>query len=213
MGASGGIGAALADGLEAAGADVLRLSRADGLDLTDEASVAAAAERAGPRDLTICAAGLLHGEGIEPEKTWRAFDPAAAAKSFAINATGPALAAKHFLPMTPKGRKAVFAALSARVGSIEDNRLGGWMSYRASKAALNQFIKTLSVELARKRPEALIVGLHPGTVDTGLSKPFQGDRKLFTPAESASHLLKVIDGLTAKDSGGVFAWDGERIPG
>lgn len=212
IGASGGIGGALADGLEGAAGAVHRLSRADGFDLTDEASIAAAAARIGPADLVISAAGLLHDEGMAPEKSWSAFDPDAAARSFAVNATGPALAAKHFLPLMPKGRKAVFAALSARVGSIEDNRLGGWMSYRAAKAALNQMIRTLSIELARKRPEGLIVGLHPGTVDTSLSKPFQGKRELFTPAVSAAHLLKVIDGLGPADSGGVFAWDGARIP-
>ncbi|MEL7466462.1 MAG: SDR family NAD(P)-dependent oxidoreductase [Pseudomonadota bacterium] len=217
IGAGGGVGAALADRLAAAPnvAEVVRMARSGGdmaLDLTNEASIAAAAEAVGDLHLVICAAGVLHGSNFEPEKTWRALDPAAMAEVMAVNAVGPALLAKHFLPRLPKGRKTAFAALSARVGSIGDNRLGGWVSYRASKAALNQVIRTFSIELARKRPEALIVGLHPGTVDTGLSEPFQRGHDLFTPAQSAEYLLKVLDGLTAEDSGGVFAWDGDRIP-
>ncbi|MEM7524027.1 MAG: SDR family NAD(P)-dependent oxidoreductase [Pseudomonadota bacterium] len=214
IGATGGIGAALADALERspAAAAVHRLSRRGGVDLTDEASLAAAAARIGAADIVICAAGLLHDDAVSPEKTWASFDPDAAARAFAVNAIGPALAAKHFLPILPKGRKTAFAALSARVGSISDNRLGGWMSYRASKAALNQFIRTLGVELARKNPQALIVGLHPGTVDTALSQPFQRGARLFTPADAAAHLLGVLDGLTPEDSGGCFAWDGARIP-
>ena len=217
VGASGGVGGALADLLDAAPnvARLRRLSRKEGsmaLDLTDEESIAAAARELGALDVVICAAGLLHDEDATPEKTWAALDPAAMTKVMATNAIGPALLAKHFLPLLPKGRKTVFAALSARVGSIGDNRLGGWVSYRASKAALNQVIRTFSVELARKRPEALIVGLHPGTVDTGLSKPFQRGHELFSPEQSARHLLTVLDNLTPADSGGVFAWDGARIP-
>ena len=134
---------------------------------------------------------------------------------FRINAIGPALIAKHFLPLLAHNRKSVFAALSARVGSIEDNRLGGWYAYRASKAALNMMIRTLSVELARLNPSALCVGLHPGTVDTSLSKPYQGsvsDGGLFSVEQSASHLLKVLNGLQPEHSGRVFAWDGKPIP-
>ena len=122
---------------------------------------------------------------------------------------------KHFLPLMPRDRRAVFAALSARVGSIGDNRLGGWHSYRASKAALNMILKNLSIELARTHPQAVVAGLHPGTVDTALSVPFQkgvAADKLFTADYSASRLLAVLDGLTPADSGGVFAWDGARIP-
>ena len=137
------------------------------------------------------------------------------ATAFRLNTTGPALVAKHFLPLLARDRKAAFAALSARVGSIEDNGLGGWYAYRASKAALNMAIKTLSIELARRYPLALCVGLHPGTVDTALSKPFQAgvpQERLFSPAQSARHLLSVLDELTAEDSGKLFAWDGRRIP-
>ena len=137
-------------------------------------------------------------------------------RDYRINTVGPALVAKHFLPLLPRDRRAVFAALSARVGSISDNRLGGWHSYRASKAGLNMILRNLAVELARSHPQAVVAGLHPGTVATDLSAPFQkGVRpeKLFTPAYSAERLLAVLDGLTPADSGGVFAWDGARIPG
>ena len=134
---------------------------------------------------------------------------------FRINAAGPALVAKHFLPLLAANRKTAFAAVSARVGSIGDNDLGGWYAYRASKAALNMIIRTLSVELARKRPQALCVGLHPGTVDTPLSKPFQQNIPsggLFTPDRSAAYLTQTLDRLTPADSGWLYAWDGSRIP-
>jgi len=188
------------------------------LDMLDEAAVARAAAAIGRKlDLVFVATGLLHddAEGLQPEKTWRSLDADALARVYAVNAIGPALLAKHFLPTLARDRKAVFAAISARVGSISDNGLGGWHAYRASKAALNQLLKTLSIELARKNPTALCVGLHPGTVDTGLSKPFQrgvADGKLFTPDFSAQSMLSVLDGLTPEDSGGLFAWDGQRIP-
>ena len=133
---------------------------------------------------------------------------------FAINTIGPALVAKHALPVLDKDHRSIFAALSARVGSISDNRLGGWHSYRASKAALNQIIRTCSIELARKNRTALCVGLHPGTVDTGLSEPFQSnvpDGKLFTPTRSATSLLSVLNGLDETDTGQCFDWAGERI--
>ncbi|RVU16313.1 SDR family NAD(P)-dependent oxidoreductase [Methylobacterium oryzihabitans] len=230
IGASGGIGRALAAALVARGdhAPVFALSRSgapgpDGteagrIDVTDEASVADAAglvARAGPVGLVVVASGLLHRDGIAPEKALRALDPAAMAELFAVNAIGPALVAKHLVPLLPRSGRAVFAALSARVGSIGDNRLGGWYSYRASKAALNQILRTLAIEVARTRPEAIVAGLHPGTVGTGLSRPFRPDADapgIFRPEESADHLLRVLDGLAPGDSGGVFAWDGQRIP-
>lgn len=222
IGTSGGIGSALVERLSARGSLVHGLSRAaispaDRIELADEASIAAAAARIGrdgPVDLVLVASGLLHGEGLEPEKSLRDLSPEAFARAFAVNATGPVLVAKHFLPLLPRRGRAAFAALSARVGSITDNRLGGWYSYRASKAALNMLIKTLAIELARTRPEAVCVGLHPGTVATGLSKPFQkgvNADKLFTPAYSANQLLGVLDRLTPAESGGLFAWDGEAI--
>ena len=216
LGASGGIGAAFADLLDAdpqVGL-VTRLSRASGFDLTDPASItAAAAALVSPPDLIIVATGLLHAEGFAPERDLRQLSADALARAFAVNAIGPALVAQAFLPLLPKGRKTLFAALSARVGSISDNRLGGWHAYRASKAALNQILRTIAIEQARKNPGSIVLGLHPGTVDTGLSKPFQRNVKtLFTPAESAAHLLGVIDAATPSQSGQLYDWKGEAIP-
>ncbi|MBX7540423.1 SDR family NAD(P)-dependent oxidoreductase [Qipengyuania sphaerica] len=221
IGASGGLGAALADGLEAAGTQVHRLARsfecAGYIDLTDEASIASAAaaiQEDAPIDLVLVATGYLHRDGEGPEKDWRHLSGDELARNFAINATGPALVAKHFLPLLPDDGRSCFATFSARVGSISDNRLGGWYSYRASKAALNQIIRTLSVELKRKKPDAFCVALHPGTVDTSLSEPFQRNvpqGKLFTPEFSAGKLLAVLSSLEPRDSGRIFAWDGEEI--
>lgn len=227
IGASGGVGGALAGALAATGVEVHGLSRrgvpmpgveAGRIDLADEASIAAAAERlsgAGPIDLVLVASGLLHDSDVKPEKSWRQLSGNALSLYFAINATGPALVAKHFVPLMPARGPATFAALSARVGSIADNRLGGWYGYRASKAALNMLVKTLAIELARTRPETVCVALHPGTVDTGLSAPFQrgvAPEKLFTPEYTAERLLAVLAALTPSQSGGCFAWDGTRIP-
>lgn len=221
IGASGGIGAALAEALRASQrfAVVHALSRSGtGLDLEDEVSIAAAAARVaeGPAPtLVFVATGVLH-HGQAPERTYKAMTADHLLRDYRVNTVGPALVAKHFLPLLPRDRRAAFAALSARVGSISDNRLGGWHSYRASKAGLNMILRNLAVELARSHPQAVVAGLHPGTVATDLSAPFQkGVRpeKLFTPAYSAERLLAVLDGLTPADSGGVFAWDGARIPG
>lgn len=230
IGASGGIGRALVDRLAAdeTYAPIFALSRAQppappgvrtqAIDLGDEASIAAAAATvgaAGPVGLIIVATGILHQDGVSPEKTFRALDPATMAAVFAVNTIGPALVAKHFVPLLARQGRCVFAALSARVGSIEDNRLGGWYAYRASKAALNQILRTLSIEVARTRPDALVVGLHPGTVASNLSRPFRPDPKaegILQPEESAAHLLRVLGALDAKDTGGVFAWDGARVP-
>ncbi len=215
IGASGGIGAALADLLEADPhfARVTRFSRATGFDLTDPASItAAAAAVTVPPDLVICATGLLHADGLAPERDLRMLSPDAFARAFAVNATGPALVAQAFLPLLPKGRKTLFAALSARVGSISDNRLGGWHAYRAAKAALNQILRTIAIEQARKNPDSIVIGLHPGTVDTGLSKPFQRNVKtLFTATESATHLLAVINATTPAQTGRLFDWQGAEI--
>jgi NAD(P)-dependent dehydrogenase (short-subunit alcohol dehydrogenase family) len=233
IGASGGIGRALTTGL--AGSDsvarIIATSRSGAvpegakvepqrLDLEDEATIARAAEAAsaGGRslDLVIVASGILYaGDGLRPEKTWRALERATLERVHRINTVGPALVAKHFLPLLARDGKSVFAALSARVGSISDNRLGGWHAYRASKAALNMLLRNFAIELARRNPRAICVGLHPGTVDTRLSAPFQAnvpDDRLFTPAFAAARLLQVIDRLGAGDSGGVFAWDGALIP-
>ena len=214
VGASGGIGQALADAAEARGA-VIRLSR-PAIDARDEATIAAAAERAGD-GLThvIVAAGLLHARGQGPERDWRQISADWMLESFRVNTVLPALVAKHFLPRLRRDGPSLFAVLTARVGSIGDNRLGGWHAYRASKAALNMILRNLAVEMGRSHPKAVIAGLHPGTVDTGLSAPFQkgvAEGRLFTADHSAERLLAVLSGLTPADSGGVFAWDGARVP-
>lgn len=221
IGSSGGIGSALCGELQDRGAAVLPLSRRTDppVDIADERSIsAAAAELAanGPVDMILIATGLLHGAGVDPEKSWKAMSGPALERYFRVNAVGPALALRHFLPLLRRDSRAVVAALSARVGSIEDNRLGGWVGYRASKAALNQIVKTISIELGRTMPKAILVGLHPGTVDTALSAPFQRNvpaDQLFTPRRSAAALLDVLDGLTPADSGACFDWRGDRIPG
>ena len=188
-------------------------------DLLDEGTIAASArmiaQREQPIDLVIVATGVLHDAELRPEKTMKSLDAATLAKSYALNAIGPALIAKHMLPLLARDEKSVFAALSARVGSIGDNRLGGWHAYRASKAALNQLIRTCAIELAVKNPKAICVTLHPGTVDTAMSRPFQSGvpaAKLFSPAVSAAHLLSVIDALAPQDTGSCRAWDGAVIP-
>lgn len=209
IGASGGIGAALAAALEADGVPVVRLSRRSDppLDLLDEASIAAAAEAVdanqGAVRLVIDATGFLHDADFRPERGLKELDPAHLARAFALNATGPALVMKHFLPLLPRKGRSVFATLSARVGSIGDNRLGGWHAYRASKAALNQILRSVSIEMKRRKPEAICIALHPGTVDTRLSEPFsKSGLDVRPPDEAAQDLLTVIAGLSADDSGG-----------
>lgn len=185
------------------------------MDLTDEASIKAAARKLNAPRLVVVASGILHDATHRPEKSWRELDAEWLERAMRINAFGPALIAKHFLPKLPRDGKSVFAVLSARVGSIGDNQLGGWYGYRASKAALNMLVKTLSIELGRTHPQACALCLHPGTVDTALSGPFQrgvpSDR-LFTPDYSAECLLRVIDNADASMSGGFYAWDGQPIP-
>ena len=196
---------------------VIGLSRSSTpmLDLTSEASINAAAafiNAQGTPRLIIDATGVLQSETIKPEKSWRELDAAQMAEAFAINAIGPALIMKHFLPLLPREGRAVFATLSARVGSIGDNRLGGWYSYRASKAALNQLVRTAAIELSRRAPNAICVALHPGTVDTGLSASFaKTGLDVQTPELAATRLLEVIDQFTPVDSGGFFDYKGETI--
>ena len=221
VGAFGGIGSALVDQLadSTAFAAVIGLGRSSSptLDLESEQTIAEAARHladmgAEPR-LVIDATGFLHGDGFTPEKSLRQLDPAHMAKAFAVNAIGPALLMKHFLPLLPRQGKSVFATLSAKVGSIGDNQLGGWHSYRASKAALNQLVRCAAIELARRQGEAICVALHPGTVDTGLSAPFgKSGLDVQTPSASAGGLISVIDGLLPKDSGGFYDYRGQPLP-
>lgn len=224
VGASGGIGAALERQLKSKGFLVNSLSRSlsagtdyTSIDLTQERSIEAAADQLrhqAPFSMILVSTGMLHDEDVRPEKALRELSHTTLMRLFAVNAVGPALVAKHFLPLLPKRGRCIFAALSARVGSIGDNRLGGWYGYRASKAALNMLIKTISIELARTRPEAICVGLHPGTVDTELSRPFQkGVRpdRLFSADLAAMHLLNVMDRLSPAETGRCFAWNGAEI--
>lgn len=216
FGAGGGIGGALVDAL-AARCDATGLTRAD-VDMTDEAALAAVAatqKEFGPLHLVINATGLLHDAHVQPEKALRQITAENMARVLAVNTIGPALICKYFLPLMARDDKAVMAHLSARVGSISDNRMGGWTSYRAAKAAQNMVVKNAAIETARRDKDKIIIGLHPGTVDSRLSQPFQGnvaEGKLFTPAQAAAYLLRVIDGATAADSGKVFAWDGVEVP-
>ncbi len=166
-------------------------------------------------DIVVVATGLLHDENVSPEKSIRDLSIDTFHEVFMVNTYGPALIAKHFLPRLRRDRKSVFACLSARVGSISDNRLGGWYAYRASKAALNMLLKNAAIETAWRYKKACIIGLHPGTVNTSLSKPFQRqvkEGKLFTPEYSSACLLKVIDDVMPDQSGKVFAWDGKEVP-
>jgi NAD(P)-dependent dehydrogenase (short-subunit alcohol dehydrogenase family) len=230
FGCSGGIGRALADALVAQGkyARVFAVSRsgaeveganalsADFLDETDLARASEVMAGAGSLGLCIVASGLLSdGDRLQPEKSYRQQSREAFERVFAANTIAPALIAKHMLPLVPRTERSVFAVLSARVGSISDNRLGGWHAYRASKAALNMLVRNYAIEQARRAPGAICVGLHPGTVDTGLSKPFQSGAsktQLFTPREAAGYLLTAIDRLETDDSGKCLDWAGKEVP-
>ncbi|MBB4858531.1 NAD(P)-dependent dehydrogenase (short-subunit alcohol dehydrogenase family) [Novosphingobium chloroacetimidivorans] len=230
FGATGGIGAALVaalaerDEVACIHAGGRRLPEAGAkvrpfaFDLLDESSIveAAAGMAEAPPDLIVVATGALaFKDGSGPEKSYRGIDAARMSEMMAVNAIGPALVAKHVLPLLPRDRRAVFAILSARVGSIADNRLGGWHSYRASKAALNMLIRNFAIELRRTHPQTIVVALHPGTVDTPLSRAFQRnlpEGQLTASHEAATNLLGVINGLTPADTGAFLAWDGQRIP-
>jgi len=230
FGANGGIGRALVEALLQSKAyeTVYAVSRSGyaplgshglKLDAYDDRTLEVLAQEVsanGEIDLCICAIGLLSdGNKLRPERSYRQQSREAFENIFEANVISPALIAKHILPVMKTRDRAVFAALSARVGSISDNRLGGWHSYRASKAALNMLIKNYAIEQARRNPHFIAVGLHHGTVDTDLSKPFQGnvpDQQLFTPERSAASLLSVIDGLEPDASGRVFDWAGKDVP-
>ena len=222
IGAGGAIGRASAEALRASGRfqAVHALSRRNDppVDVTDEASIQAAAERVQadgrPVRLVLDCTGFLHDDTHGgPEKSYRRLDPGHMAHAFAVNAIGPALVMKHFLPLLPRQGKAAFATLSAKVGSIGDNGFGGWYSYRASKAALNQLVRTAAIELSRRRGETLCVAIHPGTTDTPLSEPFgKAGLTVRAPEESAARILGVLDRLHAGDSGGFYNHDGSALP-
>jgi NAD(P)-dependent dehydrogenase (short-subunit alcohol dehydrogenase family) len=213
LGSSGGIGGAVASALRLRGEVVGRSRRDDGFDITDEDSVArdlAALE--GQFDLIFIATGALYLDGIGPEKSLKAITPETLARQFAVNAIGPALVIKHALRLMPRDRTAKLAVLSARVGSIGDNALGGWYGYRAAKAALNQLVHTAAIEAARTHPHSVLVALHPGTVETELSPLDRANHPSVAPAKAAENLLGVLDRLGPAETGGFFDWKGEVVP-
>lgn len=215
LGASGGIGSAISATIKGDGncSELVEISRSkDGFDVTDEASVAQSASHLeGPFHLIFCATGGLTIDGIGPEKSLRQITAEAMSRQFALNAIGTALVVKYFSPLLPKKERGLMGFLSARVGSIGDNHLGGWISYRASKAALNQIVRTASIELARTYPEAVMVPLHPGTVATSLSEKYSGGHDRTEPVVAAENLLRVLNGLQPSQSGSFFAYDGSSI--
>ena len=214
IGASGGIGAAVATQLERAGAEVTRLSRSvDGLDVTDAASIDAALDPLeGPFDLIFVAIGILAPEGAAPEKSLAAIEAEAMARVMAVNTIGPALILRHAPRLLDRRGRGVVAVLSARVGSIGDNHIGGWHSYRASKAALNQIVHGAAIELARSHKQAVCVALHPGTVATSFTADYAGRHKTVPPEQAAQNLLSVIDGLQPTDTGRFFDYAGKEVP-
>ena len=219
LGASGAIGGAIAAQLQADPrcAQVCTLSRQStpALDFDQPDSIAAAAHalRAqGPWHLIVVATGMLTDATGGPEKRLAELNATHMAASFATNTIGPALVLAHFAPLLAKGERSLLAVLSAKVGSIGDNRLGGWYSYRASKAALNMLLKTAAIEVARTHPQAVLAALHPGTVNSALSAPFRGAEIGRPPTEAARDLLAVLDTLQPADSGGFWAYDGQRLP-
>ena len=230
IGASGGIGKALTKALSAQekAGTIYALSRTHcpdleenksiityPLDICDEKQIQDAAEQIQkPIHLVIVATGILHDSDVIPEKNITTLDSEIMERIFLINTIGPAMVAKHFIPLFDRKEKSIFAALSARVGSISDNQLGGWYSYRASKAALNMILKNVAIESARKYKNTAVIGLHPGTVATNLSAPFQSnikENKLFSPQQSANYLLDIINKTNSTDTGKIFAWNGEEI--
>lgn len=224
LGSSGAIGGALLAALRADPrcALALGLSRQPGargepaLDLTQEASIAAAAaalQDQGPFHLLVGATGALHVAGRPPEKRLADLNAETLAQAFAVNTIGPALVLRYFHDLLPLKERALVGLLSARVGSIGDNRKGGWYGYRASKAALNMVVRTAAIEIARRRPQAVLVALHPGTVASRLSAPIIGDAEAAAPEQAARNLLSVLDQLPAEGASGRFhAWDGSAIP-
>ncbi|CAN7317668.1 SDR family NAD(P)-dependent oxidoreductase [Acidovorax sp. LjRoot129] len=219
IGATGAIGSALLAHLQAdprcALAVGLGRHTTPVVDLDDEATIAHAAQQLktrGPWHCVIHAAGMLHGPHGMPEKRLGQLNYAQMEATFRTNTFGPALVLAHFAPLLPKQERSILAVLSAKVGSIGDNRLGGWYSYRASKAALNMLIKTASIEVARTHPLAVLAALHPGTVDSALSAPFNGADIGRAAGDAAADLLRVLDGLAADAGGGFYGYDGQALP-
>ena len=214
IGASGGVGAALAAAYEGRGDTVTGLSRSlDGFDITDERSVDQHLTALnGPFDVVLVATGALEIDGAAPEKTIKSISQKAMLDQFALNAGGPALVLRHASDLLRRGAPCVFAVFSARVGSIGDNRIGGWISYRSAKAAVNQIVRTAAIELARSHKNSICVALHPGTVKTAFTAKYLARHPAVAPSEAAENLLAVIDGLTPADTGQFFDWAGKPVP-
>lgn len=213
IGGSGGIGSALTAAYRQRGTQVVTRSRRDdGLDLTQPETIAACLEGLGTFDRVIVATGALEIDGAAPEKTIRAIDAQAFQNQFAVNAIGPALFLSEAHRLLPKDRASVFAVLSARVGSIEDNRIGGWISYRSAKAALNQIVKTASIELARSHKQASVLALHPGTVETEFTRKYLGRHPSVPPETAAENLLGVIERTSPGQTGLFLDWAGKEVP-
>ncbi len=213
LGATGGIGSAISDHLTAQGIVVTGLSRKDGLDVTDpERLDAAMGALKGPYDLIFVTSGILAPLNSAPEKSLAAINAAAMAQVIAINSIGPALILRHAARLLPKDRRGVVGVLSARVGSIGDNRIGGWHSYRASKAALNQIMRGAAIELGRTHKKAICVALHPGTVETPFTAKYAGRHQTVPSKVAAANLVQVLKGLTPEESGGFFDYNGDVVP-
>lgn len=213
IGASGGIGTALCTALATNGCEVTRLSRAaDGFDITDPESVEGAMNGVrAPFDTVLIASGILAPEGARPEKSLAEIDAENMARVMAVNAIGPALVLQNLPRLLPQDARCAVGVLTARVGSIGDNHMGGWYSYRAAKAAANQIVRTAAIEIARKRKKAIIVSLHPGTVETSFTKAYPGHPKV-APSDAAANLIAVLDQLTPAQNGGFFDWAGKPVP-
>lgn len=214
LGASGGIGAALTAAATNRGDAVTGLSRSrDGFDITNSTSVAQhLGSVSAPYDLIVVATGALEIDGAVPEKSLKNLDAKAMLDQFALNAVGPALVLSYAARLLPRDRPAVCAVLSARVGSIGDNKVGGWISYRSAKAAVNQVVRTASIELARTHPHSVCVALHPGTVQTAFTEKYLGRHPSVSAAEAADNLLRVVDGLSPAQTGRFFDWAGKEVP-
>ena len=214
LGASGGIGSAIAGELIRRNVEVTGLSRRDdGLQITDEASVEACLGRLDAGfDLIFVATGALEIAGARPEKTLGQLSAQAMMDQFSVNCIGPSLVLKHARRLMPRDRRGAFVALSARVGSIGDNRIGGWYAYRTAKAALNQMLHSAAIELARTHPQMICAALHPGTVETEFTRKYVGRHPTVPAAEAAENLLQVIDALTPDQTGGFFDWTGAEVP-
>jgi NAD(P)-dependent dehydrogenase (short-subunit alcohol dehydrogenase family) len=214
IGASGGIGAALSAACTAAGERVTQVSRrVDGFDITDPQSVKDHINKdLGVFDRIVIATGALEINGAAPEKSIRAIDAQAMLDQFALNAVGPALVLARAHDLLPRDRRGVLAVLSARVGSIGDNRIGGWISYRSAKAAVNQVVHTAAIELARTHKHSICVALHPGTVQTAFTEKYLSRHPAVPAQEAAQNLLRVMDGLTPENTGQFYDWAGNAVP-